>query len=47
MVVLNFDVYSGKGGTQYRIYGLGYDIVMKFSSPIQGLKFDVAQIRFK
>ena len=45
--VLNFDVYSGKEGTQRRIYGLGYDVVMKFSSPIQCLKFDLAQTRFK
>ena len=26
---LNFDVYLGKEDTQHRIYGLGYDVVMK------------------
>ena len=31
--VLNFDVYLGKEGTQHRIYGLGYDVVMKFIRP--------------
>ena len=31
--VLNFDVYLGKEGTQRRIYGLGYDVVMKLIRP--------------
>ena len=31
--VLNFDVYLGKEGTQSRMYGLGYDVVMKVIKP--------------
>ena len=35
MAVLNFDVYLGKEGTQRRIYGLGYDVVMKLIRPFK------------
>ena len=31
--VLSFDVYLGNEGTQRRIYGLGYDVVMKLIRP--------------